>query len=297
MSHSPDGPRPPLPQATTQATPPPSTATTHGESPSATMLEALRQEIDAGLADSDRDITAVERFGQRFVVKYERPARGKALRALLSAAGCWLLFREWPSPRKLQVGGVHHEAARLRSLCLDRERVPRVYLETADYIVMEHCGHTVEGLLGDVPPAERPALVAAVMEDLGRFHRNGHWHGGAQVRNVTRKNGLLYRIDFEENIGAALSLPTAQAYDVLLTFTSLIDCFRDDRPFGVRLLRNYLSTVPQVAEPLRRIARWLTIAQRIEPHLTKRWQRNPDVRRAVAFSFILNEALKSGAPA
>lgn len=45
---------------------------------------------------------------------------------------------------------------------------------------------------------------------------------GAQVRNVTLRDGRLWRIDFEENIGGALSLPLAQAYDLYQTLASLV---------------------------------------------------------------------------
>jgi len=89
-------------------------------------------------------------------------------------------------------------------------------------LALEHVGDNVALLLRAAPQPERLRLARALAEDLAVFHARGFWHGGAQVRNQTMRDGELWRIDFEENIGGALSLPLSQAYDVFQLLSSLM---------------------------------------------------------------------------
>jgi tRNA A-37 threonylcarbamoyl transferase component Bud32 len=68
----------------------------------------------------------------------------------------------------------------------------------------------------------RLKLMATAAQELAYFHRAGFVHGGAQLRNLMmNEDGTVTRIDFEENIGEALSLPLAQAYDVFQLLSSM----------------------------------------------------------------------------
>lgn len=231
--------------------------------------------------------------GCRYVVKCQRSKRGARLRACLSAALCGMLFGVFPSPGRLRTGGIQQEAQRLRALRAHGCAVPEVYQLTADHLLFEYCGPTVEALLGELRGAQRNDLLLAAVDDLAEFHRRGHWHGGAQLRNLTMKQGRLYRIDFEENTGVALPLPLAQAYDVLLAFNSMMDYLDGDRQFGARLLARYLHLAgsTQVVESLRRLEYWLRRIGRIERWLGTRLRRNRDLQRALMFASILDIAL------
>lgn len=262
-------------------------------STSASTLRAHAEKIAAARSD---DIHTFEFCGQRYVLKHSRTVRHAHLRAWASAMLCAALFREFPSPQRLRIRDVHHEARRLQHLDSQGVRVPQIHLVTDDYIILEHCGQNVETLLTTMPPHRREPLLWSVVDDLAEFHRAGHWHGGAQVRNLTVKAGSIYRIDFEENVGAALSLPLAQAYDVLLAFSSIADRLEDGgNAAGVRLLTHYLDRVrsDQVVDSLKRFEYWLSHLGRIEPYFHHRLARKRDVRRTRKFARMLTGALES----
>lgn len=233
--------------------------------------------------------------GQHYVMKFNRPAERTRRRAWASSALCGALFGKFPSPRRLLPGDVRHEASRLRTLGQQGVRVPHVYLVTDDHLVLEHSGENIERTLKSLTSdKQRTQLLWQVVNDLIEFHRAGHWHGGAQIRNLTLKNGSIYRIDFEEQVGAALPLPYAQAFDVLLAFNSLVDHLHDDDPtLGVKLLTHYLDHAhsPQVIKTLQRLEYWLDRILRIEPCLTQRLRAKPDVQRTRKFASILNGSL------
>ncbi len=226
-------------------------------------------------------------------MKFARPDSRPRSLAWAGAALCGALCGRFPAPSQLLANGIRDEARRLRDLRERGVRVPRVHLVADECLVLEDCGETVEGLLGALPPRERVLLLWSVADDLAGFHREGHWHGGAQLRNLTLKDGAIYRIDFEENIGAALPLELAQAYDVLLAFNSMIDHLDGDHALGERLLAHYLARVRSepVVEALERVERWLAGLLRIDPYLPPRLRRKSDLRRTREFSRILAEAM------
>ncbi len=217
------------------------------------------------------------------IVKVRRPGAWRVfdysaryLRALGLALFCKLVLGEFPSPRVLLRNGLPYEVARLRALREQGWPVPRVYAYEPGLAVLEYAGRDLPYLLRRAQPGEHQALVFSAGVDLARFHLAGHWHGGAQLRNMTQRDGRYWRIDFEENIGGALSLPLAQAYDVLQACLSLTSLGRFDPrllpELGEQLLRGYLSEAgPQQTGPaLRGVAATLSRTERVLRPLLKR---------------------------
>jgi tRNA A-37 threonylcarbamoyl transferase component Bud32 len=117
--------------------------------------------------------------------------------------------------------GMDYEAGRLKRLAADGVRVPRVALLTPEFFVLEHCGAIVEAHLANWPPATWRHELPRLASELGEFHRAGHWHGGAQIKNITLRDGVSYRIDFEEDFGEFLPLPVTHAADLVLFLNSI----------------------------------------------------------------------------
>ena len=102
--------------------------------------------------------------------------------------------------------GLDYEAERLRRLLQAGCRVPEVWWQEPGLLVLRALGD-------DLPFRLRQA------DGRGGLRWPRPWRAtwrnstaaacarGAQVRNVTLRDGRLWRIDFEENIGGALSLP------------------------------------------------------------------------------------------
>lgn len=121
---------------------------------------------------------------------------------------------EWPSGNS-----VEFETGTLRRLAAMGVNVPDVLYQDDDYFVMANAGETLEQYLTRHPD-EKKAVVDRATEALARFHRKGSAHGGAQIKNITIKDGEIYFIDFETSIPPR-RLKEFQLRDVFLFILSL----------------------------------------------------------------------------
>ncbi len=228
----------------------------------------LREWLQGPEAAQVKSVKEVTIDGVRCVVKRRRPGVGRGvsyvlryLRALLLAIACKITLGEFPRPGVLLRNGLDYEAARLRRLAQAGCRVPEVWWQEPGLVVLEHVGDDLPYFLRRTDDASRLRLIRMLAADLAAFHVRGFWHGGAQVRNVTMRDALLWRIDFEENIGAALSLPLTQAYDLYQTLSSVVSLSKmppEQVPMmGKLVLDTYFEVNPDpaVRNALKRMAR------------------------------------------
>lgn len=240
----------------------PTTTPLHHYAPAG--LQAWLDSVDAAREPSVRE---VEIDGITCVVKRRKAGvmRGvsyglRYLRALGLAIGCKLFLGEFPRPSVLLRNGLAYEAERLRRLSQAGCRVPDVWVEAPGLLVLEHVGQDFAYLIRHAEPVQRRQWVRDLAIDLAEFHAHGHCHGGAQIRNVTLRDGQLWRIDFEENIGGALSPPLAQAYDLYQLLSSLLGLRKldDADPVGLGklMLNTYFEAhaAPGVRARLKRLA-------------------------------------------
>jgi len=100
--------------------------------------------------------------------------------------------------------------------------VPQILHHDPGLLVISYAGQDMPYLLRiSANGEERLSWVKQIAQDLATFHLAGFVHGGAQIRNVMWQDGVFTRIDFEENIGEALSKPLGQAYDVYQMISSM----------------------------------------------------------------------------
>ena len=211
-------------------------------------LDAWLLSVDA---TKEPSVRVIEIDGTRCVIKRRRASvlRGvsyviRYIRASVLAVGCKVFLGEFPSPRVLLRNGLPYEAERLKVLDAANLRVPLIWAEAPGMLALEYVGDDMPGVLRRADPAARRTLARAIARDLAEFHQAGFSHGGAQVRNLICQNDAIWRIDFEENIGEALSLPLAQAYDVyqcIASITALRGIAGDAaQTLGDEVLRAYL---------------------------------------------------------
>ena len=258
-------------------------------------LTSLERAV-ANLLESDNSETRVfELEGNKYVFKRAREKSWSGARACLAAVGCRLAFGEWVSPALLRTGGIQQEAARLRDLARAGRRVPQVLLQTEACLVLSYVGTTFDEIVEHLDADARMDLFERVADDLADWHRHGCWHGGAQLRNVSNHpDGQLYRIDFEERHGYALSAAATQAYDVFLYFGDAFSHLDADEvlPQGAALLRRYLEQAGNTAllGKLRRLQRLLGSLVWVDAHFPK-LTRKRDTQRIVRFVKVLQKAL------
>lgn len=134
---------------------------------------------------------------------------------------CWLVFKERPSARVLLKNELDDEAARLGSLRAAGCSVPKILRHAPGVLVLEYVGQDLPYLIRIDTPEGRLEWMRRVATDLAKFHQAGFVHGGAQLRNLMYQDDEITRIDFEENIGQAMSRPLGQAYDVYQMLSSM----------------------------------------------------------------------------
>ena len=174
-------------------------------------------------------VTFVEFSGRSCVVKRHRATwfsplttALKFVRALVLSWLCWLLMGERPSTQRLLKNTLQDEAQRLVRFKEAGSSVPSVWYQAPDLLVLEYVGQDMPYLIRLASPERRLELMTIAAQELAKFHCAGFVHGGAQLRNLMmHEDGAITRIDFEENIGEALSLPLAQAYDVFQLLSSM----------------------------------------------------------------------------
>jgi tRNA A-37 threonylcarbamoyl transferase component Bud32 len=188
----------------------------------------LRDWLDAAKATPQPSVLEVPIEGVWCVVKRRRASvRGgisyalRYARAFLLGVGCRLFLGEFPRPGILLRNGLDYEAERLRLLLHAGCRVPEIWWQEPGLLVLEHVGIDLSSLIRHGSDEQRAELARKAGQDLAHFHRRGFCHGGAQIRNLTLRGTDIWRIDFEENIGEALSRPLAQAYDLFQMVASL----------------------------------------------------------------------------
>lgn len=167
-----------------------------------------------------------------------------------------------------------YEHQRLRELAAAGERVPPVLGFDGQTLVTGDIGPTLDHVLHHSPGADHLALMCAASADLARFHAHGHWHGGAQVRNITWDGQHFARLDFEEQLCPALPLATVQAYDALQLVLSMAKFLDDLGPQAVCAvwqayeqagapvdLRPFLQRLEPRLALLSRLLRWTGVWQ------------------------------------
>lgn len=153
---------------------------------------------------------------------------------------------------------LQYEAERLQTLAAAGILVPAVLAQGPDWLVIEQLQENWLDVFELATSERQASLLISAFTDLGALHATGQWHGGAQLRNLMRKDGQTYRIDFEEIVLQAVSLARRQFFDVLML---LLDAFRYGRSLGnVEAQTGQWLQAYQAAggpfEPVRRILMW-----------------------------------------
>lgn len=207
--------------------------------------------------DLTKDVSEAVLDGRLCVIKIKKPSLlsrlsdgVRYLRASFISLLCWWGFNERPSPSVLLRNSVEDETARLLTLHAHRYPVPEVLHHGPGLLVLEFVGENLPTIIRESSPEQRLIWMDRAAQDLAAFHRAGFVHGGAQLRNLMVQGDQITRIDFEENIGEALSTPLGQAYDVYQMMSSMAglrgDQFSEQerRLLCDRLLGTYLAANP-----------------------------------------------------
>ena len=176
----------------------------------------------------------------------------RSLRSRWQSLGIWLFAHwlgvpvPWHAVRQTDARGLlAFEHERLLSLAAAGEAVPPVIAFDGHSLVTRDIGPTLAHVLGEQPEAQRLTTMCAASADLAAFHARGHWHGGAQIRNITWDGVRFARLDFEEPLLPGMALPTVQLYDALQLLFSLSHHLQ---PLGVEAVHSVLSAYDETLQ-------------------------------------------------
>ncbi len=196
---------------------------------------------------------------------------------------------------RIEAFGGSLEAGRLRWYRRLGLAVPRLLGVAPRVIAIDDAGPPLKVEL-DVQgeAALRERIVCEAMDDLIALHRAGHWHGGAQLRNVTRIAGRLYRIDFEQPYGGRLPTALLQVCDVFMLLSSAIRYL--EVPALERLAWRWLHALGDEERYLawRRVLSVLTSCARFPPLRLLRYEYRRLAAAAQAYSFAWQQAIAAG---
>ena len=259
--------------------------------------EKLEAAARAALAAGASRARAFAFDGKQYVVK-RLAEQSRSLTQILFMR--WLVKRLTGQPLPLrtlalrqEAGAMDYEAGRLRKLAAAGVRVPAVLLVTPEFFVLEHCGTVVASQLKHWPPETFRPVMLRLVRELGDFHRAGHWHGGAQIKNLTLHDELSYRIDFEENFGDFLPLAVSQANDLMLFLNSVSLAGpvneAESRSLLPQLLDAYFAVYPN--DEIRHVIRRALPLLRVFAALIRPFQRfsRKGIRRVLILADLLGE--------
>jgi tRNA A-37 threonylcarbamoyl transferase component Bud32 len=266
--------------------------------PDTSLIEAT----ETALAASTDRVVIIDHAGRRFVAKRTAPHSRTRLQAFFVR---WLV--KWITGQSLPMkalrlseatSSVDYEGRRLESLANAGVRVPKMIHHGPGYLLLEHCGATVADQLDDWSIDTCRAELQREARELGIFHRAGQWHGAAQIKNLTRKDGHTWRIDFEETFGELVPLPVVQALDIVLFLNSISLAGPIAEAESRRLLPQLLDSClaanpdPRVRETLARALPWVKRLAWLSAPLRKRTVKGRQ-RKGAARLALLAEALSS----
>ncbi len=182
----------------------------------------------------------------------------RPLRSWRKSLGIWLFAHAvgvpvpWRATRQTDGAALlAFEHDRLRALAEAGEAVPPVLAFDGRSLTTGDIGMTLDHLLGRMAEADRLPLMCAASADLAAFHARGHWHGGAQTRNLTWDGQRFARLDFEERLQPGLDLATVQRYDALQLLLSLARYLQPLGPGAVREVLEAYQRAPGAHPDLR----------------------------------------------
>ena len=101
--------------------------------------------------------------------------------------------------------------------------MPKIIYQDQNHFVLEDCGETINSYIRQQNLIEDKFYyyINKTIQHLANIHNKNEYHGGAQTRNFTYKNGDIYTIDFEESFDKNISIKTLQFRDLMLLILSL----------------------------------------------------------------------------
>lgn len=102
-------------------------------------------------------------------------------------------------------------------------QTPEIIGRNEDFFVLEDCGKNVNSYIRkrDISKDKMYYFIDKLLVELSKIHNKNEFHGGAQARNFTYRDGIISVIDLEDSFSSDVDIKLLQFRDLVLFLLSL----------------------------------------------------------------------------
>ncbi|MBN2783176.1 MAG: hypothetical protein JXQ66_08060 [Campylobacterales bacterium] len=180
---------------------------------------SLEKLVKEKIKEPTNDVFAIEFEGKKVWVKKAKVSGSNLLQHL-----AYKLFKNSllvPSKKQTPTECIHNESSRLKTIHEKFSHVPEVLWVDDEFMVMGDTGRDLRSILDSLTDKEEiESLIYKALDVLIALHKQGFFHGGSQIKNMTLKDEKIYLIDFEEKFVDA-DIDDLQFRDLFLFLISI----------------------------------------------------------------------------
>lgn len=205
---------------------------------------------------NENEIFSIVYNGEKYWVKKARPTSSTKLHKFFYALFSFDVLI--PSQTKSGQETIVHETSKLNLFRDKGIHTPAVIYQCKDFFILEDCGETLNTLTRNksITKEQMYYYVDKLLLELAKIHNEDLFHGGAQTRNFTYKNGHVYAIDLEESFDSNIDISVLQFRDVLLLLLSFVKIKASFDLDYMYIIQKYVSLTnnPLIIKKLKKLA-------------------------------------------
>ncbi len=127
-----------------------------------------------------------------------------------------------PVKNKTSKEAILYETSKIEKLKKYKVNTPQIVFKNEDFFILEDCGKTINSYIRkkEITKEKMYYFIDKLIIELSKIHNNNDFHGGAQARNFTYKDGKVFVIDLEDSFESNVDLKLLQFRDLLLLLSS-----------------------------------------------------------------------------
>ena len=181
----------------------------------------LQDIIKKKIALNDGEIFSIDFENKRFWIKKARETKSSFTHKFYYAIfGFDILL---PVSYKTALEAIEHETSKIRKFQSLGLTMPDIVFQDENNFALEDCGKTVNSYIRkrDITKEKMYYFINKVIDEISKIHNFNEYHGGAQCRNFTYKDGVVSIIDLEDSFDESIDIKTLQFRDFVLFLLSL----------------------------------------------------------------------------
>ena len=181
----------------------------------------LQDTIIKNINSNNDEICSIEFEDKRYWIKKARETKSSLTHMFYYSIFSFDILL--PVKNKTAQESIEHETSKLRRFKSLDLSVPEIIFQDENNFVLEDCGKTVNSYIRkrDITKEKMYYFIYKVIDELSKIHNLNEYHGGAQCRNFTYRDGAVSIIDLEDSFDESIDIKTLQFRDFVLFLLSL----------------------------------------------------------------------------